>query len=173
MPKGALLIIDMVNDFIKSNGALYCGPAAKKIVPYIKGLIENKRKAGTIIVYSIDQHDPNDKEFERFPPHCIKGTKGAEIIEELAPQEQDYVVPKQHFSAFFNTNLEKILKKEDINQVHVVGVCTSICIMETVSDLCNRDYEVYVYSKGVADFNQNNHLFALERMKMVLGAKVV
>ncbi|CAD7777687.1 MAG: Peroxyureidoacrylate/ureidoacrylate amidohydrolase RutB [Candidatus Methanoperedenaceae archaeon GB50] len=92
---------------------------------------------------------------------------------ELSPAPKDYIVPKQHFSGLFNTNLEQILKKENITQVHIVGVCTSICVMETVSDLCERDYEIYIHEKGVADFDKNAHIFALERMKRLFGARVV
>ncbi|HDD43984.1 MAG TPA: cysteine hydrolase [Candidatus Desulfofervidus auxilii] len=173
MNKEAVLVIDMVNDFIDPKGALFCGEKVRKIIPYIKELIENKRKAGIPIIYLIDQHDPDDKEFKRFPPHCIKGTKGAEVISELAPQKGDYIIPKKRFSGFFNTELEEILKKEKITSVHVVGVCTSICVMETVSDLCDRDYEVYIHVKGVADFDEKAHSFALERMKKIFGAKIV
>ena len=173
MSKQAVLIIDMVNDFVSPDGVLYCGEAAQKIIPYIRKLIETKRKEKAVIIYITDQHEPQDREFERFPPHCIKGTKGAEIVPELSPTPKDYIVPKQHFSAFFNTNLEQILKKEGITQVHIVGVCTSICIMETASDLCERDYEIYIHEKGVADFDKNAHNFALERMKRLFGARVI
>ena len=173
MPKEALLIIDMLNDFIEPDGVLFCGKKAREIIPYIKELIDKKRKEGAIIIYLNDQHEPNDKEFKRFPPHCIKGTKGAEIISELKPSSKDYIVNKKRFSGFFNTNLDEILKKEEIDKVHVVGVCTSICVMETVSDLCDRDYEVYVHKKGVADFDERAHSFALERIEKILGAKVI
>ncbi|MDL1971280.1 MAG: cysteine hydrolase [Candidatus Desulfofervidaceae bacterium] len=173
MFKEAVLVVDMLNDFVSPDGVLYCGESARKIIPYISEFINSKRKAGAVIIYLTDNHLPNDKEFQRFPPHCIKGTKGAEVIPELKPVPRDYVVPKQRFSGFFKTNLEEILQKENITTVHVVGVCTSICVMETVSDLCDRDYEVYVHKRGVADFDERAHTFALERMKKILGAKVV
>jgi len=173
MSREALLIIDMLNDFVNPDGVLYCGERARKIIPYIIELTNTKRKNGAVIIYLADNHAPDDKEFQRFPPHCLKGTKGAEVVSELKPAPQDYIVPKQRFSGFFKTNLEEILQKEDITTVHVVGVCTSICIMETVSDLCDRDYEVYVHKKGVADFDERAHTFALERMEKILGAKVV
>ncbi len=172
MSKEAVLVIDMLNDFVSPDGALYCGPSAREIIPYIKGLIKRKREEKAVIIYLTDRHLPDDIEFKRFRPHCIEGTKGAEIIPELTPTSQDYIVPKRRFSGFFETNLEEILKKEAIKTVHVVGVCTSICVMETVSDLCDRGYEVYVHSKGVADFDPQAHKFALERMEKILGAKI-
>ena len=173
MPKEAVLVIDMLNDFVSPEGALYCGEEARKIIPYIQGLIEKKRKEGAVIIYLADNHPPDDTEFKRFPPHCVQGTKGAEVISELKPAPEDYVIPERRFSGFFQTNLEEVLQKEEIKTVHVVGVCTSICVMETVSDLCDREYEVYVHKGGVADFDAKAHAFALERMEKILGAKII
>ncbi len=170
--KEAVLVIDMLNDFISPDGVLYCGKGAREIIPYIKGLIDEKRKEGAIIIFAKDAHEPDDKEFERFPPHCIKGTKGAEIIKELKPEKGDYILEKRRFSAFFETSLDEILRRENIDRVHVVGVCTSICIMETVSELCARDYEIYVHQKGVTDFDSEAHIFSLRHMKNILGAKI-
>ena len=66
-----------------------------------------------------------------------------------------------------------ILKEKMINEVHVVGVCTSICVMDTVGDLCNRDYDVTVYSKGVSDFDIKAHQFSLERMEKIYGVNII
>ena len=173
MAREALLIIDMLRDFMEPDGVLYCGEEARKIIPYVKTLIENKRKEGTIIIFAKDTHEPDDKEFRRFPPHCIKGTKGAEIIEELKPESGDCIVEKRRFSAFFETDLDEILKRENIGKVHVVGVCTSICVMATVSDLCARDYEIYVHRMGVADFDREAHEFSIRHMERVFGAKII
>jgi len=54
-----------------------------------------------------------------------------------------------------------------------VGVCTSICIMETVNELFDRDIPCLVYRQGVADFDPEAHAFALKHMERVMGAKVV
>ncbi len=172
MAKEALLIIDMLRDFMEPDGALYCGDGARKIIPYVKSLIENKKKEGAIIIFVADTHEPDDKEFKMFPPHCIKGTKGAEIIPELKPEKGDYIVEKKSFSAFFETNLDEILRTENIDKIHLVGVCTSICIMETVSELCVRAYETYVHKNGVADFDREAHIFSLRRMEKIFGAKI-
>jgi nicotinamidase-related amidase len=119
-----------------------------------------------------DSHDKNDKEFEIFSPHCVAGTWGNEIIQELAPMPEDKVVPKKRFSAFYGTELENILETAGIDKVEVVGVCTSICVMDTVGGLANRDYNITVPVKGVADFDQDFHEFALKRIKQVYGADV-
>ena len=173
MPKEALIVVDMLVDFIDEKGALYCGPTAGRIVPFIKRKIEEARQAGALVIYVCDSHKPNDKEFEMFPRHSVAGTPGAQVIPELKPERGDIVVRKRRFSAFYGTRLEDILKKNRVKHAVVVGVCTSICVMDTVGDLRNRDYPVTVYKKGVADFDQKFHRFALQRMEKTYGAEVV
>lgn len=173
MPRNALMVIDMLVDFIDRNGTLYCGPTAERIVPFIKQRIQKARQDGDVIIYVTDSHKENDREFEMFPGHCVKGSPGAEIIPELKPRRGDIVVRKPTLSSFYKTKLEEILKKNRISHVEMVGVCTSICIMDAVGDLRNRGYSVTVFKKGVADFDQKSHRFALQRMKKTYGANIV
>jgi len=172
MSKNALLIIDMLNDFIDEKGTLYCGKAARAIIPFIKKRLETFRKRGDLVVYLQDAHDENDIEFERFPKHCIADTWGNEIIHELAPKPDEKVIPKKRLSGFYGTDLENILSAAGVDKVEVVGVCTSICVMDTVAGLADRDYEVTVPAKGVADFDPQFHEFALKRMKQIYGAEI-
>jgi nicotinamidase-related amidase len=91
----------------------------------------------------------------------------------LAVQPGDYRVAKIRYSCFARTDLEDILKKEQVERVEVVGVCTSICVMETVKELFDRDIPSLVYRQGVADFDPEAHAFALKHMTRIFGAKVV
>jgi len=167
------MVVDMLVDFIARKGTLYCGPTAEKIIPFIEERVWKARQAGDLIIYVTDVHKENDREFEMFPRHCVKGTPGAQIIPELKPGRGDSIVRKPTLSSFYKTRLEDILKKNRISHVEIVGVCTSICIMDAVGDLRNRGYPVTVYRKGVADFDQKSHRFALQRMKKTYGADVV
>jgi nicotinamidase-related amidase len=108
-----------------------------------------------------------------FPRHSIKGTEGARIIAALPIGQKDISIEKTRYSAFTNTGLEKTLRKHRVDQVHIVGVCTSICVMDTVGDLRDRDYPVIVYQDGVADFDPEAHRFSLRRMEKIYGAKIV
>ncbi|HIC92229.1 MAG TPA: cysteine hydrolase [Syntrophaceae bacterium] len=173
MPKKALIIVDMLKDFIEEGGSLSLGERAQAIIPFIAETLENMRKEGAVIIFVADSHQENDREFERFPRHCVEGTKGAEIIDSLKVEPGDHMVRKRRFSAFYGTNMEKILKDEGIDEAYIVGVCTSICVMETVGDLRDRDYKVYVLRRGVADLDEEAHEFALKRMEKILGAKII
>lgn len=173
MAKRALIVVDMLNDFVDESGALYCGQPAREIIPFIMERIEQCRRHGGIVIYLQDSHEKHDKEFERFPPHSVAGTWGHEIIPELAPQQNDVVVRKRRYSGFFETELGSLIRDYGIQDVEVVGVCTNICVMDTVGGLANRDLNVTVPRAGVADFDPEAHEFALRRMEKIYGAHVV
>jgi|SRR6056297_132897 len=168
-----LLIIDMLKDFMDRDGVLFCGEDSKKIIPFIKNKINKFKSDNFPIIFIADSHEEDDKEFEMFPKHCVKGSKGAEILEELFFKDAP-VLKKSRYSGFFNTKLEELLYSygSDI-EVHVVGVCTNICVMYTVEELRNRDIKTYVYKDGVASFDPAAHEFALNQMESVLGAEIL
>ena len=168
----ALIVVDMLNDFIEEGGALDCGPAARAIVSVVRQRIDAFRRAGGPVIFLCDAHAPDDREFEKFPRHCVAGTRGARIIAELAPQSGEAVIAKTRYSGFYGTDLERVLAAAGVETVEVVGVCTSICIMDTVGGLANRDYRIRVPADGVADFDPQMHAFALKRMKQLYGAEV-
>ncbi|MBW1741390.1 MAG: cysteine hydrolase [Deltaproteobacteria bacterium] len=173
MSEKALIVVDMLNDFVDEKGVLYCGQAARDIIPFIQARLEACRKSGDLVIYLQDSHTEDDKEFEKFPKHAVTGTWGHQIIPELAPQQGDIVIQKRRYSGFFETELSDLLKKHNIQEVEVVGVCTNICVMDTVGGLANRDYNITVPRGGVADFDPEFHAFALKRMDKIYGAKIV
>lgn len=172
MSRNALVVVDMLNDFVDEKGALYCGQTARDIIPFVKVRVDASRKSGDLVIYLQDSHAEDDKEFERFPKHSVIGTWGHRVIPELAPQQGDIVIQKRRYSGFFETELSNLLRKHNIQDVEVVGVCTNICVMDTVGGLANRDYNVTVPRAGVADFDPEFHEFALKRMDKIYGAKV-
>lgn len=169
--KKALLVVDMLNDFIHRDGKLYCGPEGEAIVPFIREKIDAYRRDGQLVIFICDRHEADDLEFRRFPRHAIRGTDGAKVIEALRYDGYDEnITGKQRYSGFFNTDLEEQL--EDVEEVAVVGVCTNICVYFTVEELSNRDKSVIVYKDGVASFDKEAHAFALKQMECVLGAQL-
>ncbi|MBC7333977.1 MAG: cysteine hydrolase [Actinobacteria bacterium] len=170
--KKALLIIDMLNDFVK-DGAPLKVPGIETIIGPIKKEIKKARDEGYPIIYICDSHDKDDKEFELFPPHAVKGTEGAKIIEELKPEGSDIIIRKNTFSGFFKTELDEVLKKLSVNKLIVTGCVTNICVLYTVSDAVLRGYKVDVVKNGVTGLTEKEHKFALEQMKNVLKVNVV
>ncbi|ACV63596.1 isochorismatase hydrolase [Desulfofarcimen acetoxidans DSM 771] len=172
--KKLLLVVDMLKDFLDPDGKLYCGDKSRDIIPYVQNLVKNFIDEDNDVLFICDSHNENDLEFEMFPPHCISNTDGALVIDELSDYvAADNIIRKTRFSAFYNTNLDKLLEQANYEQVHIVGVCTNICVMYTAEELCNRDINTYVHKKGVQSFDSEAHKFALQQMKYVLGAKVI
>ena len=173
MGKTALIVADMLNDFIDPDGSLYVGPSGREIIPFVAGKIETTRRQGGVVIFVCDAHAPDDREFKYFARHAVKGSWGSQIIPELPVQPGDYRLDKTRYTAFYNTNLEEVLKQEEVERVEVVGVCTSICVMETVKEFFDRDIPTLVYRDGVADFDPEAHAFALKHMARIFGARVV
>lgn len=167
----ALIIVDMLHDFVNPQGAL-CVPGAQEIVPAIQRELERARRAGDPVIFVCDAHAPDDREFQRFPPHAVAGSAGACVIGQLTPREGETVVAKQRYSPFFNTELHDILVELGVTEATVVGVCTHICVMETVAGLANRDLKVRVPKDAVADFDPELAQAALKRMENLFGAQV-
>ncbi|MDI6814554.1 MAG: isochorismatase family protein, partial [Dehalococcoidales bacterium] len=167
----AVLVIDMLRGFLEEGYPLYCGARARSIIPNVQGLLEQELAQGSTVFFLCDHHAPDDPEFKMFPPHCIEGTTEAEVIPELASYQGE-VIPKRRFSAFFDTPLEAKLLKLKPEKLIVCGVCTNICVLHTVADARNRDYEVEVPVDCVASFDEKAHHFALGYMEKTLGAKL-
>ncbi|MBX5435709.1 MAG: cysteine hydrolase [Alicyclobacillaceae bacterium] len=181
----ALLLVDMSKDFIYLDGSLNCGPAGMSIVGYCRELVRSFLDAGHIVIDARDLHHPDDYEIRSglFPPHNIEGTHGQELIDELAQLLQGRPdlwvrVFKKHYNACFRTPLCEILRQHGVRQVHVVGVCTDICVRYTVSGLYDwkvseyPELEIVVHERGVASFNEVGHADSLRHFRQAFGVNV-
>jgi len=170
----ALLIIDMVNDFVLPGAPLEV-PDTRTIMPAIRKEIDKAHAVGHPVIYLCDAHDPDDREFRKFgwPPHAVKGTKGAEVVDELKPVGDDIVIPKKTYSGFYGTVLDAALRRLNIASVRLTGDVTHICILFTASDAVLRDYAVTVVENAVAGISREDHEAALRIMKNVLGVRIV
>jgi len=174
---GVTIVVDVLNGFCKEGNL--ASPRCLKAIPRIKDVIEVRRSAGDMLIFLADTHDPDDREFEVFPLHCVRGTHEADVVEELKPfLPESHLIRKRRYSGFFETDLEAVLSGAAPQRVTVVGVCTDICVMHTVADLRNRDYRVIVPSIAVETFDGPGHpaeevqRFALAHLAGVLGASV-
>ncbi|NLA10989.1 MAG: cysteine hydrolase [Firmicutes bacterium] len=169
----ALLVIDMLNDFIKPEGALYIGPAAQQVVPAVRSRVELFRKSGDPVLFICDRHRSGDLEFEMFPPHCLEGDPGGEVIEELAPLPEERLIYKRRYSAFFGTELDLTLRELGIAELELSGVVTNICVLYTAADARMLNYRVAVSPAAVAAIDEQSHLFALQEMEKTLGVTML
>lgn len=155
LQRTAVVVVDMQNTFISKGGADLRGfdiSASQKIINPIKKICSEARPKGVKVIYIGNVLSPDLREvgpdssfwyksvkIYREDPRwrdkfTIRGTWGAEIIDELKPKENDIFVEKPRFSAFFETKLDVILKTYNIKYLLFVGCATNICVEDSIRD---------------------------------------
>ena len=128
-----VIVADMIRGFLEEGYPLYLGQKAREIIPNVRRMLEEEKRKGSHIIFLADNHEPDDREFEMFPPHCVKGTVETEVIPELADLATE-VIPKTRYSAFYGTNLEERIRELSPDKIVMCGVCTDICVLHTIAD---------------------------------------
>ena len=164
--KNCLLVIDMQNDFI--TGSLY-NEEGKKIVSAVKKRIEKAFAENEDVIFTKDTHKPNYLETRegKFLPveHCIKGTKGHDICDELKPFEKKakLVLEKETFGC---KDLPPYLS--DYDNITIIGLCTDICVISNAL-LVHAFYpekNITIEKSCCAGTTIENHNNALSAMKI-------
>jgi nicotinamidase/pyrazinamidase len=159
--------VDTQADFMLPGGKLYV-PGAEKIIPNITRLIEAAKTSGTLLVSSACAHSENDPEFQTFPPHCIKGTPGAQIIAEgmmksfstipngggqlpadilKTPQ---IVIEKQMLDVFSNPRTSELVERVGPTAEYIVfGVVTEYCVRCASQGLLERGRKVSIVRDAI------------------------
>ncbi|WP_166180468.1 cysteine hydrolase family protein [Rubrobacter tropicus] len=138
-----LVVVDMQNDFVKEGGSLVV-PDAEGTIPAIRGLIEAARRAGAKVVFTQDTHSEGDPEWEIWPEHARDGSWGWEIVDELAPREDELVIKKVRYDAFYGTHLDHFLRLWDTKTLVLCGTVANICVHYTAASAALRWYDVVI-----------------------------
>jgi nicotinamidase/pyrazinamidase len=173
-PRIVLWEVDTQADFMLPGGKLYV-PGAEKRIPNMRRLVDTARVGKVILISSTDQHGPDDVEFQRFPPHCVRGTSGAEIIPELRIGEpmhidnncaasipenispgQQVVIEKQTLDVFDNPATEKLLARIPADCDFIVfGVVTEFCVRLAAKGLLDRKRRVALVTDAIETLDAN------------------
>ena len=168
--KTAILVVDMLNDFV--TGALKC-ERGMAIVPKTAKLLDEARKSGVKVIFCNDAHLKGiDHEFKIWGEHAIAGTKGAEVIPELNLCDKDYVVPKRRYSGFFHTDLDLLLRELKIDTVIMTGLHTHMCVRHTTADAFSLGYDIVVAADATDSFTKEDYDLGIDYLKSVYGATV-
>jgi len=178
----ALLVIDMINDFLKP-GAVLEVPMGREIIPnIIKHINESKKGKAPIyrkdLIFVSDAHNENDREFKYWPRHAVIGTNGVVIFDKLrhfiiTEKIRYEYINKQTYSGFFHTKLDDLLKYKKVDKVYITGILTNICVFITAVEAQMRGYETYVYKDSVATLMQEENIRTLEQLGRVFKIKVI
>lgn len=185
----ALLIIDMQNDFIADEGLIAREgrdvSQAKEMATHLPELIKTARAAGVFVVFvrNVYTSDHNfylsDVWLEQAArkraggytrlPVCEAGSWGGDFYGEVRPQTHDPIVTKHRYSAFYNTDLETILRANGIRTVVLTGVVTNVCVETSAREAFVRDYYVVVVRDGTAAYVQADHDMTLSNIDRFFG----
>jgi len=174
--RAVLLVIDMQNDFVR-DGAIMQVKEAGRQLPKIKGLIAKCRELGVPVIYTIQKTDAVfcPLEVAIFPwlkeAGMREGSDGAKIVDELAPQPDDIIIYKRRFSAFFQTDLEIILRnirgsEKPVDTVIISGTVTNVCCESTARDAFFRDYKVVFGTDINSAHDEETHNATLRNMEI-------
>jgi ureidoacrylate peracid hydrolase len=162
--KAALLVVDMQYFFLDPSSPTFtCGGLA--ILPTLQRLISVFRTAGRPVFYSRHVHHPDHLDAGImgwwWNGMCLEGSPESEIHHDIAPLANEKVISKHRYSAFYNTDLETILRCLKIEDLVVSGVMTNMCCESTARDAYYRDYRVFFLADGTGSINEEMHLASL------------
>src|SRR5437899_4779440 len=183
--------VDVQADFMLPGGKLYV-PGAEKILPNIRKLTDAARRDEVFLVSHGCFHTANDPEFKQFPPHCLKGTTGAEFVPEALAEKfvrvendvraklpehlskyQQIILEKQTLDVFDSRHADELVERlGNAAEFVVFGVVTEYCVSLAVKGLLKRKRRVAVVGDAIATLAPEVGSKTLTELQG-LGAKLV
>lgn len=162
--KSVLMVIDMQRFFLDPAAPAFM-PAGAAILPSVKRLVDAFRRAGRPVIFTRHVHHPNDLDSGImgwwWAEKCLEGSPESEVHPELAPMPEEKVVLKHRYSAFYNTDLETVLRCLKVEDIVVAGVMTNMCCESTARDAYYRDFRVFFTADGTGAVSEDMHLASL------------
>ena len=187
--------VDTQRDFMLPGGKLYV-PGAEKLIPNLKRLVDAARDGRVFLASDADVHSPDDEEFQHWPPHCLRGTPGAEIIPETltdnyvrianraearVPTEprkyKQVILEKQTLDVFDNPHTETVLERLSAGvakgpEFVVFGVVTEYCVRLAAKGLLERGHRVALVTDAIETLNREDGKRTLEELQG-MGARLI
>jgi nicotinamidase-related amidase len=189
--KSALIIVDMQNDFVHPDGDFAHRarehpergidmPFLMETIPYIKRLAGAFRSAGRPVIYlaHVVKADYSDAQFPYWRldlprtgnrTFIVEGTWGAQIVDDLKPQEGEHLIVKKGFGGFSNTPLDTILRNMGVTTCVVSGVTTCVCVSTTVRGGVEHNYRMILVKDAVAEGSRDTHDAEIKTMARVFA----
>lgn len=182
--------VDAQVDFLLPEGKLYV-PGAEKLLPNIRRLTDAARQGRVFLVSHGDFHTPDDPEFKIFPPHCVKGTAGAELVPEALTrkvvrvpndveaklpedlsQYQQILLEKQTLNIFDSRHADALVQRLGSHAEFVVfGVVTEYCVSFAAKGLLERGRRVAVVQDAIETLKQEDGKKTMAELER-LGARL-
>jgi nicotinamidase-related amidase len=156
--KPAVIVVDMLKDNLKESPRNPYLQEGRDIIPNLQRLLEESRKREFPIIFACDSFLKDDFIFKgRMKVHSLRGTEGAEVVDELKPEPADIILPKRRFSAFFKTDLDQTLRTLGVDTIIVTGITTEGCVLITVMDGLSHDFSAIILEDCSASRKKEFH----------------
>jgi ureidoacrylate peracid hydrolase len=191
--RSALIIVDMQNDFVHPDGGFArCARENPErgwdmqfvmgTIPQVQRLLDAFRSAGRPVIYIITTHDAayTDAQWPHWRSgltgenrtFLIEGSWGAQIADELKPQDGEHIVIKKGYGGFSNTPLDTILRHLGITTCVVAGVTTTVCVSTTLRGGVGHNYHMILVEDAVAETSRELHEAEVKILGLAFAAEV-
>lgn len=181
-----LLVIDLQHDFLDSDGAVACPATSvdggtKEVIANVSKLVEAAKINKIPTIFTKEIHRPSMIDMGREldgdePKHCLEGTKGPLLLEELGIdklEENQYLVSKRRYSAFIGTDLTFLLNALKADTLILTGASTNVCVHYTGADAHQYDYKIRVVEEATAGSTPEAHRAALQSLEYLQHGAIV
>jgi nicotinamidase-related amidase len=171
----AVVVVDTQNGFCHPDGSLYA-PASERAVEPVTALVSRAREAGASVVYTRDVHPPAQfddahyyDEFERWGEHVVEGSWEAELVDELDVRDEDHVVTKHTYDAFYRTDLEAYLDTHGIDDLLICGTLANVCVLHTAGSAGLRDHRPVLVEDALGYIEAEHKTYAVDHADWLFG----
>ena len=171
----AVVVVDMQNGFCHPDGSLYA-PGSENAIEPCASLVARAQDAGAAVVYTRDVHPPGQfedahyyDEFDRWGEHVVEGSWETEIVDELDVAEEDLVVVKHTYDAFYQTELEGWLDAHGIDNLVFGGTLANVCVLHTAGSAGLRDYRPVLVEDAIGFIEEDDREYALDHAGWLFG----
>ena len=170
----ALLLIDVQNGIYneaeRERRPYFHHSAGEVVIPNLKRLVDACRQAGVEVMYTVIEsltRDGRDRslDYKLSGFHFAKGSPEAQVLDDVAPQGDEIVLPKTSSSLFNSTNFDYVLRNLGVETLIVTGFLTDQCVDHTVKDAADRGYYVVCISDACTTNSKDRHDHALESFR--------
>jgi len=173
-PKTALILVDVINSFFEAGHPNYYD-GVLDVLPALRALRDAARVSGAPVVHAAEKHRAhfNDFEWGKLPVHHLADAHDAAFFEDFAPEgDNETVVYKRRFSAFFATDLALFLHEQGIRRVIIGGVKTNVCIRATAQDAFANGFEPIIARESTNSNRPHLAEASLEDINRYMGQVV-
>jgi nicotinamidase-related amidase len=163
----ALMVVDMQRFFLDPASPTFtCGGPA--VLPGIARLVAAFRAAGRPVIFTRHVHHPDGLDAGImglwWEGMCLEGSPESEVHPDLAPRPGEKVVLKHRYSAFYNTDLETVLRCMRVEDLVITGLMTNLCCESTARDAYFRDHRVFFPADGNGSVDEELHVASLRNL---------